>query len=208
MIYELAVLARPDLSDEQVSSINQVVNEVMNAEKATLLIQDDWGVRSLAQASSSGMKKGHYLYFMYQAPNNTNKELERRVKLNEGVVTSLIIKIAEDQDAENLVKNFKTPFSKKYRGSVTDNMEEDGDEDFEKDRRKFAKRRNCWFTAKNLRADWKDPNTYAWLINEFGKISPSRVSGINRKNQKIAVDAIKRARVLGIASNLSGRIAE
>ncbi|OFZ37462.1 MAG: 30S ribosomal protein S18 [Bdellovibrionales bacterium RIFOXYD12_FULL_39_22] len=55
---------------------------------------------------------------------------------------------------------------------------------------------------------WKDPATYSWLISEFGKISPARVSGISRKYQRRITSEIKMARQLGIASYLSNRIAE
>ena len=107
------------------------------------------------------------------------------------------------------MENYKCPFSTgKYKGSVTDSLKDDAEETVEKDRRKFARKKSCWFTAKKVKADWKDPGTYAWLINEFGKITPARVSGISRKHQRFADYAIKRARQVGLASSLTGRIAE
>ncbi|OFZ28009.1 MAG: 30S ribosomal protein S18 [Bdellovibrionales bacterium RIFOXYB1_FULL_37_110] len=78
--------------------------------------------------------------------------------------------------------------------------------DIEKDRRRFARRRNCWFIARGIKADWKDPKTYMWLINEFGKISPARVSGVSTKHQRFVNSAIKRARQLNIVSHLSDAV--
>ncbi|MEI8347856.1 MAG: 30S ribosomal protein S18 [Pseudomonadota bacterium] len=80
--------------------------------------------------------------------------------------------------------------------------------DVEKDRRNFSKRKSCWFTAKKICADWKDPGTYSWLISEFGKITPARISGISAKHQRIVTQTIKRALQLGLCSQLSGRIAQ
>ncbi len=66
----------------------------------------------------------------------------------------------------------------------------------------------CWFTTNKITADWKDPKTYAWLVNEFGKISPARVSGVSRKHHRWAESAIKRARNIGLISHLAGNTAE
>ncbi len=213
MIYELSVVCRGDAGDDVVASVNAMVKEVLDAEKgAELLVQDNWGRLTLAQPTSAGETKGTYLYYMFQSPGQSNVELGRRLGINEGVSRHMIFVIGEDRFKDQIVKGLKTPYSKVYRGSVVDVKDgEEGPEageDMDKDRRKFSKRKSCWFTAKKIRADWKDPATYSWLINEFGKISPSRVSGIARKHQRFATDAIKRARQLGISSHLSNRFAE
>jgi ribosomal protein S18 len=63
----------------------------------------------------------------------------------------------------------------------------------------------AFFKSNNIIADWKDPKTYSWLVNEFGKISAARVSGVSRKHQRYVTTAIKRARTLGIISHISSR---
>ena len=74
-------------------------------------------------------------------------------------------------------------------------------------RKKFARKKTCWFAAKSIKADWKDPKTYGWLVNEFGKISPARVTSISRKHQRFANNAVKRARNIGLISQLSDQTA-
>jgi len=152
------------------------------------------------------------LYFMYKANNEANKELTRRLDINESSLRSMIFKLSDsDSSAGEFVKKFKTPFSKKYHGSLTDEEPEEaaeGEEGAEKPRRRFSRRRSCWFTSKGITADWKDPNTYAWLANEFGKISPARISGISRKHQRWAETAIKRARNIGLISHISDKTLE
>jgi len=207
MIYECALVAKADLPSEDLDSLKQLVREVIQSFDGEVFIEDDWGSRVLSQATSNGTKNGHYLYFMYRANNQTNTELHRRFGINESVMKSLVVKLDDNDDAAgDLVKNFKTPYSKKYAGSVTDADEEGSDVD--RDRRNFSRRRNCWFSAKRIKADWKDPKTFSWLVNEFGKISPARVSGISRKHQRFAEVAIKRARNMAIISHLSSRIVE
>lgn len=83
----------------------------------------------------------------------------------------------------------------------------DGGYDVDKDRKMFAKKKSDWFIAKKTTPDWKDPSTYSWLVNEFGKISPARVTGLTPKNHRLAVAAIKRGRAMGLISYLSNHVA-
>jgi len=204
-------VTKPELGAEAHASTVETVKEVLKNFEGELLISDDWGKLELAQPYANGSRHGHFHYFMFKANTQANQELTRRFGINEGVLRSLIFLLGDDAEKETLAKNFKSPFSKAFRGSVLDNKKEDDDEifeDVEEDRRKFAKRKSCWFTAKKIKADWKDPQTWNWLVSEFGKISPARVSGISRKHQRFSNSAIKHARQLGISSYLSNRVAD
>lgn len=207
MIYELAIVANAACGDDKVAALSTLVSEVAGQFDGEILVQDDWGVKTLAQATSNGLTKGHFIFFIYKANSEANKEITRRLSIDEQVIKNLFIKLGEEEEVDKIVKAYKTPFSKKYKGSATDAIEEKFGE-MEKDRKKFARRKSCWFSAKSIKADWKDPATYSWLVNEFGKISPSRVSGISRKHQRFVTTAIKRARQVGIVSHMSNRIAE
>lgn len=208
MIYELSLVAKTELSDDQISALGQIVKDVVSQNEGEVLVEDDWGRLTFAQPTSAGVQTGHFVYFIFKANNEANVELTRRFKINEGHLKHLIIKLGDDENAGDLVKTYKTPFSKKYKGSVLDESKDGERSDVEKDRRKFSRRKTCWFTAKKITADWKDPQTFNWLVNEFGKISPARISSISRKHQRFANTAIKRARQLGIASHLSNTVAQ
>jgi ribosomal protein S18/ribosomal protein S6 len=208
MIYELVVVLNDEAGDTGIASISETLNGVMAKHEGEILLEDQWGLLTMAQPSSKGHKRGNYLYYIYRADNNTNQELNRKLNINESVMKYLTVRLGEDAEAQNIVKNYKCPYSKTHKGSLTDSVNEEMGMDMERDRKRFAKRKNCWFTAKNIKADWKDPKTFSWLVNEFGKISPSRVSGISRKHQRFATTAIKRARNIGIISPLSRRVAE
>ena len=203
MIYELALVAKAGLSEDQVSSLKSLVQDVIKAEGGDVAIEDDWGAKTFAQPTGNGVRKGHFVYFIYQSDINVNNELERRFKINEDVMKHMILKVGENRTLAEIVKAYKTPYSKKYHGSMTDTDDDNG-----KDRRGFSRRKSCWFSANRFRADWKDPATYAWLVNEFGKIGPARMTGISRKHQRFANSAIKQARQMGILSHMSNRTAE
>ncbi len=115
----------------------------------------------------------------------------------------------------------KAPFKKKEddnreRRPMNNDLDNDfdgpegdfGGYDVDKDRRMFAKKKSDWFIAKKTTPDWKDPQTYSWLVNEFGKISPARVTGLTPKNHRKAVAAIKRGRQMGLISYLSNQTAK
>lgn len=206
MIYEICIVTNQEVDEAKVPSLTKIVHDVVKEGKGEVLIEDDWGVLSFAQMSSDKSAKGRFLYFIFKTSNeDNNKELLRRLKINENVHKYMIVKLGKDVEQEKIVKNLKMPYSKKYPGSVTD--VDDASVDVAKDRRRFVRKKTCWFTAKNLKADWKDPATFAWLINEFGKIAPARISGISYKHQRFATQAIKRARQMGISSHLSNRFA-
>ena len=211
MIYELSVVTKPELGSDAHAQMSEIVKDALKGFEGELLLADDWGKLELAQPYANGAKHGHFHYFIFKSNTQANTELVRRFGINEGVLRSLIFNIGEDDKKDSIVKEFKSPFSKTHRGSVLDNKKDDEEEmfeDMEEDRRKFAKRKSCWFTAKKIKADWKDPQTWNWLVSEFGKISPARVSGISKKHQRFSNSAIKHARQLGISSYLSNRVAD
>jgi len=219
MIYELAILARPELTDAEVANFNKNVLDIVRENGGDVAVQDDWGIKELAQKTDGGQKRGRYLYFIYKAPTAANSEVERRLGINEAVVKYIIVNLAKDEKLETIVKGYKTPYSKKYHGTVVIVDENGGDDtDLELDsrqddrrggeRKRFAKKRNCWFTAKQISADWKDPNTYGWLISEFGKIAAARVSGVSTKHQRFVTTAVKRARHMNLASHLTSKMAQ
>jgi ribosomal protein S18/ribosomal protein S6 len=204
MIYELALVAKPEANDQEVATLKALVHEVVKAHDGEVFIEDEWGKMALAQATTEGSTNGHFVYFIFKANNENNKELIRRLKISDSHLRHMFIALGEDDDREAVVKAYKTPFSKTYKGSVTD---KEGDDDNDNPK-KFARRKSCYFRSNSVTADWKDPATFTWLINEFGKISPARITGVSRKHQRFATTAIKRARQIGVASFVSNRIAQ
>lgn len=75
------------------------------------------------------------------------------------------------------------------------------DKDERKDKRDFRqkKKRTCQFCAKNGgELSYKDEKILRKYISERGKILPRRVTGACAKHQREVVNAINRARHVGI----------
>ena len=191
MIYETAFVVRPDASEEAVNAIKSFLADVFKEFGAEVLVNDAWGVKTFAQPAESGLKKGAYHYYMYKSAGTINAEIERRFLINESIVRHLIIKLGDDKQQDEIVKNYKNP-NHTQAADIDDEGGYGGGED--KDKKMHSKRKSCWFSAKKTSPDWKDPKSYSWLVNEFGKISPARVSGLTPTFQRRANEAIKRGR--------------
>ena len=196
MIYESAFVLRQDATEEAIKKTTDLVNETIKSFDGEVIISDNWGVKQFAQPTESGQTRGNYFYVMYKANNTCNTELERRFRISEDLLKFIFINLGADKDKDAIVAAHKNP---------TVSTEAQGD--IEKEKKMFAKRKSCYFSAKKTAPDWKDPSSYSWLVNEFGKISPARVTGLRPKYQRAATTAIKRGRCMGLISYMSGRVA-
>lgn len=202
MIYETAVVVRADLTEDSVKTLKETVESTIKEFSGEVLIQDDWGVKTFAQSTQSGAKNGKYIYFMYKTANGaTNAEIERKYKINEDILRFIVVKCGEDKFMDGIVKTYKNPNTR----SAGD---EGGRFETDKEKKLFAKKKSCYFSAKKTSPDWKDPSTYSWLVNEFGKISPARITGLRPRFQRLANSAIKRGRNMGLISYVNGNIAK
>lgn len=66
-------------------------------------------------------------------------------------------------------------------------------------KRHLTRRKVCRFCAdKNLKVDYRDPNSLKYFITEQGKIIPRRISGNCAYHQRLVSKAIKRARQIAL----------
>ena len=205
MIYETAFVVRPDASEEAVASIKNSLAEIFKEFGAEVLVTDAWGVKTFAQPAESGLKKGAYHYFMYKGGGKLNAEIERRFLINENLVRHMIIKLGEDKHQDAIVKNYTNPNHTQAATDMDDDGGFGGGDD--KDKKMHSKRKSCYFSATKTAPDWKSPKSYSWLVNEFGKISPARVTGLTPTFQRRANEAIKRGRNMLLISYQSNEIA-
>lgn len=197
MIYESAYVLRPETSEEVAKKLAEIVQETIKEFGGEVIMEDSWGVKSFAQPTRNGITRGQFRYIMYKANNSANKELERRFRISEDVLKFVFIYLGVDTDQEAISKIYKNPNHNSGEATF----------DAEKEKKMFSKRKSCYFSAKKSTPDWKDPTTYSWLVNEFGKISPARVTGLRPKYQRMATLAIKRGRCMGLISYMSNRTA-
>jgi ribosomal protein S18/ribosomal protein S6 len=206
MIYETALVVKPDATEDAVTAAKNIVIETIKEFGGEILVNDTWGVKSFAQPLESGLRKGNFFYFMYKSAGTVNHEIERKLHINENVVRFIIVKLGDDSQMDDIAKKYKNPNHTQAADASVEG--EEGEEaGGDKEKRMYSKRKSCYFSAKKTSPDWKDPKSYGWLVNEFGKISPARITGLTPKFQRRACDAIKRGRTMGLISYTSGDIA-
>ena len=128
MIYELCCLVNSDASEAEVAKVNEIISSSVKDFSGELVLEDNWGVKTLAQPTSSGKTKANFQYFVYKAENaDLNKEILRRLKISDHVLKYGVFSLGDDSNTADVLKNFKTPFSKKYNGSITDTDGEDAE---------------------------------------------------------------------------------
>lgn len=200
MIYETAYVVKHGTSEEDLTKIKSIFTDAIKAAGGETLVNDDWGVRNFAQPTVKGITNGHYLYVIFKSPGTVVNEIERRLKISEKVLKWIVVKLGDDSQQDEIVKNYKNP---NHNNSDTREAAK-----LEKERKILSKRKSCYFTLNKIEPDWKNPDTYNWFVNEFGKISAGRVTGLRPRYQRRVTKAIKRGRVMGMISYLSNEVAE
>lgn len=100
--YETTIITKANTSEDQVQSLKQKVETIIQAHEGTLGNFEDWGTRRLSYEIQKE-SRGRYLYFGYVGNTETVAELERNFRINENVVRFLSINVSEKDDLE-LVK--------------------------------------------------------------------------------------------------------
>ena len=97
--YETMIIAKPDLPEAELSKMIAKVEGIVAANGGQIIKKDSWGVRKLAYPIG---KSTRGLYFVYDvaATQADVTELERVLKLDEGVLRSISIKISDNVNVE------------------------------------------------------------------------------------------------------------
>lgn len=97
--YETTFILRPTLDEAEFERLKTRLDKVIEDAEGETLVFEDWGRRRMAYA----IKKhdhGHYLHWNYVAPAGVPSELERVVKIEDGIIRFLTIKNADLVDIE------------------------------------------------------------------------------------------------------------
>lgn len=94
--YELGVILRPTLSEEEVNSEVEKLKNFLG-ERGEIAKVDLWGRRRLAYPIEK-YQEGYYVFFNFKLPPSQVAEVKRWISLNEEVIRHLLVK--EDEDEE------------------------------------------------------------------------------------------------------------
>lgn len=88
--YELVYILNPVLGEEAVTAISEKIQALVEA-AATVEKTDVWGRRRLAYEIND-QKEGYYVLINFSAESEFPKELERVLKITDGVLRYMVVR--------------------------------------------------------------------------------------------------------------------
>jgi len=92
--YEALLLFSPELSTDSRQEILDNLKGLLEGQEASVLTVDDWGMRDLAYPVQK-KTRGHYTRFEFAAPPKAIAEFERIVRITDGIMKFMTVKLAD-----------------------------------------------------------------------------------------------------------------
>ncbi len=92
--FETLLLLSPELSVEERENILSTLNGVIEREGGNLENADHWGMKELAYPVQKQLR-GYYVRLVYQAPATLIAELERIIRITDGIFKFMTVKLDE-----------------------------------------------------------------------------------------------------------------
>lgn len=95
--YETTYVLRPNTANDGVAEVNTRVRGIIEGMGGKIIKVDNWGKRRLAYEVRKE-RKGIYLYWLYLATPGVVDEVERNLRMLDGVVRYLTVKVDDNVD--------------------------------------------------------------------------------------------------------------
>lgn len=93
--FETLLLLSPELSTDARNELLESFKAVIEREGGKVLVEDQWGMRDLAYPVQKQMR-GFFMRYEYAAPGALVAELERNIRIAEGVFKFITVKLADE----------------------------------------------------------------------------------------------------------------
>ena len=98
--FETLILLSPELSAESREGILAALTGIIEREGGKLVEVDQWGMRDLAYPVRKLMR-GFYVRLVYEAPAALVAELERNIRITDGIFKFITVKLADEAAGED-----------------------------------------------------------------------------------------------------------
>ena len=92
--YEALLLLSPELATDNRQEIVENLKGVLERQGTTMLSVDEWGMKDLAYPVQK-KTRGHYTRFEFAAPAPAIAEFERIVRITDGILKFITVKLAD-----------------------------------------------------------------------------------------------------------------
>jgi small subunit ribosomal protein S6 len=104
-VYEELFILKPDTTEEDVESYIGQVKDLITNGKGTIEKVDNWGIRKLAYRVSK-FAEGRYILIQFSSSPELVHEVERRMRVNDGVIKFITVRI--DEKLKKIAKRKKS----------------------------------------------------------------------------------------------------
>ena len=101
--YETILILRPDVEGATVNALADKFEGVLTDKGGHILDREDWGSRKLAYPIAKHLR-GHYVRMNFLAPAETIAELERRIRIEDGIVRFMTVRLADAVDVPTRIE--------------------------------------------------------------------------------------------------------
>jgi small subunit ribosomal protein S6 len=116
-LYEHLLIARQDISAQQVDALATHLKTIVEGEGGKVEKQEYWGLRGLAYRLKKS-RKGHYVLLNINAPGKAVHELERQLKINEDVLRFITVKVDKFEQSSNKNRRDDRPEGERKEGEA------------------------------------------------------------------------------------------
>ena len=106
-LYECVVIARNDVTQQQVEAVVDGLTAQVEAEGGLLRKREYWGLRTLAYRIKKN-RKGHYMMLGLETTHAPLKEFERQLGLNEDILRFMTIRVDSIDDVPSAIMSRKS----------------------------------------------------------------------------------------------------
>ncbi|HKK33924.1 MAG TPA: 30S ribosomal protein S6 [Desulfomicrobiaceae bacterium] len=92
--YEVLLLLSPELGSEGRQEILNTLTGIIERDGGNMLLVDDWGIRDLAYPVQK-MTRGYYVRLELALPGEAVSELERIIRITDGIFKFVTVKLAD-----------------------------------------------------------------------------------------------------------------
>ena len=89
--YENTIIAKQDLADNEIKSLKEKYNELINKSSGKVIKIEEWGLMSLSNKIKN-YKKGFYIHFKFEGDNKTLSEIEKKIKVDGSIIRYLTVR--------------------------------------------------------------------------------------------------------------------
>ncbi len=94
-IFETLLLLSPELAADSRESLISGLTAIIEREQGSMIQLDPWGMRDLAYPVQKHMR-GYYVRLEYKAPPAAIAELERNIRITDGIYKFVTVRLADE----------------------------------------------------------------------------------------------------------------